>query len=275
MRAADQFHVGIVVDDFEATLSVLSELFGYEWGEEIRASVPVQLATGELTIDLGFVYSLTVPRLEIIRSIPGTLWTEAPGSTLHHLGYWSDDVEADSDPVGGTGPRKGSGWVRPRRNPVLGLPQTGQRTTHRDRQPRHRAALPELLGDGTDRLDTEVAESQQLEGVSKLTDAEMTPSWHASQRPQAPAIIMGSSGETVTYAELDDRSRRLASALRGRGIAPGDHIAILMENDARFLEVCLGGATFRPLLHGHQQSSAPGRDPVHPRRLRRGRAHHV
>jgi fatty-acyl-CoA synthase len=65
----------------------------------------------------------------------------------------------------------------------------------------------------------------------------MTPGWQASQRPQAPAIIMGSSGETVTYAEMDDRSRRLASALRRRGIAPGDHIAILMENNARYLEV--------------------------------------
>jgi Glyoxalase/Bleomycin resistance protein/Dioxygenase superfamily len=96
MRAVDQFHAGIVVDDFDATLSGLSELFGYEWGEEIRASVPVKLPHGEITIDLGFVYSLTLPRLEIIRSIPGTLWTQSPGSSVHHLGYWSDDVEADS-----------------------------------------------------------------------------------------------------------------------------------------------------------------------------------
>src|SRR5579864_7657780 len=65
----------------------------------------------------------------------------------------------------------------------------------------------------------------------------MTPAWHASQSPQAPAIIMGSSGETVTYGELDDRSRRLAAALRSRGIGPGGHIAILMENNARYLEV--------------------------------------
>jgi Glyoxalase/Bleomycin resistance protein/Dioxygenase superfamily len=96
MRASDQFHAGIVVDDFDATLSALSELFGYEWGEEIRATVPVQLPQGEITIDLGFVYSLTLPRLEIIRTIPGTLWTQSPGSSVHHLGYWSDDVEADA-----------------------------------------------------------------------------------------------------------------------------------------------------------------------------------
>ncbi|HUJ65726.1 MAG TPA: VOC family protein [Acidimicrobiales bacterium] len=96
MRAADQFHAGIVVDDFEATLEQLSELFGYVWGQEIRTPVPVRLPTGEELLDMGLVYSLTLPRLEIVRSIPGTLWTAPPGSSVHHLGYWSDDIEADS-----------------------------------------------------------------------------------------------------------------------------------------------------------------------------------
>jgi long-chain acyl-CoA synthetase len=70
-----------------------------------------------------------------------------------------------------------------------------------------------------------------------VSTAEMTPAWHAERRPDAPAIVMASSGETVTYAELDDRSRRFASALRVRGLVAGDHIAILMENNARYLEV--------------------------------------
>jgi fatty-acyl-CoA synthase len=65
----------------------------------------------------------------------------------------------------------------------------------------------------------------------------MTPSWHAEHTPDAPAIVMGSTGETVTYAELDDRSSRVARALRARGIAEGGHIAILMENNRPFLEV--------------------------------------
>jgi hypothetical protein len=30
VRAEDQFHVGIVVEDFEGTLARLSSLFGYE-----------------------------------------------------------------------------------------------------------------------------------------------------------------------------------------------------------------------------------------------------
>jgi fatty-acyl-CoA synthase len=65
----------------------------------------------------------------------------------------------------------------------------------------------------------------------------MTPSWHATNSPDTPAIVMGESGETTTYAELEDRSTRLARALRARGVTAGDHIAVLMENNRQFLEV--------------------------------------
>src|SRR5438445_3081190 len=64
----------------------------------------------------------------------------------------------------------------------------------------------------------------------------MTPSFHAERTPDAPAVIMGSTGDTVTYAELDARSSQFARALRARGVGPGDHIAILMENNASYLE---------------------------------------
>ncbi|HUJ65725.1 MAG TPA: AMP-binding protein, partial [Acidimicrobiales bacterium] len=70
-----------------------------------------------------------------------------------------------------------------------------------------------------------------------MTDGELTMAWHAERRPQAPAVIMGSSGETVAYGDLDDRSRRFAAALRRTGVPAGAHIAILMENNARYLEV--------------------------------------
>ena len=65
----------------------------------------------------------------------------------------------------------------------------------------------------------------------------LTPSWHAERTPGAPAIIMGGTGEVVTYAELEDRSSRFARALRAQGVAEGDTIAILMENNRRYLEV--------------------------------------
>jgi long-chain acyl-CoA synthetase len=45
----------------------------------------------------------------------------------------------------------------------------------------------------------------------------------------------GPDGATMTYAELDDESRRLASLLAARGLGPGDAIAILLENTPHFL----------------------------------------
>jgi fatty-acyl-CoA synthase len=64
-----------------------------------------------------------------------------------------------------------------------------------------------------------------------------TITWHARRRPDAPAIVMGESGEVVTYRELDERSARFARALRRRGLGVGDHVAICMENNRPYLEV--------------------------------------
>ena len=64
----------------------------------------------------------------------------------------------------------------------------------------------------------------------------LTPSAHARTTPEAPAIVMASTGQIENYAALEDRSSRLARALRTRGLSLGDHIAILLENDTSFLE---------------------------------------
>ena len=60
---------------------------------------------------------------------------------------------------------------------------------------------------------------------------------HARVRPDTPALIMGTSGDMRSYRDLDERSNRVAHLLRQAGLAVGDHIAILMENCAAFLEV--------------------------------------
>ena len=95
MRAEDQFHIGIVVDDLESTLEQLTALFGYEWCDVIGGPIAVTGPAGDATVDLRFAYSRTSPRLEVIRTAPGSLW-EPADSGIHHVGYWSDDVAADS-----------------------------------------------------------------------------------------------------------------------------------------------------------------------------------
>src|SRR6266850_237087 len=64
---------------------------------------------------------------------------------------------------------------------------------------------------------------------------------HAHLRPLQPAFIMAGTGETVTYAELEARSNRLAHLLRKLGLKRLDHYAIFMENNSRYLEACSAG----------------------------------
>ena len=58
----------------------------------------------------------------------------------------------------------------------------------------------------------------------------------AAQHPDRLAIVTA-GGDDLTYAELDARSNRLAHLFRGWGLQPGDGIAVLLGNEARFAEV--------------------------------------
>ncbi len=64
---------------------------------------------------------------------------------------------------------------------------------------------------------------------------------HAHLRPLQPAFIMASTGEAVTYRELEARCNRLAHLFRKRGLRRLDHYSIFMENNNRYLESCGAG----------------------------------
>ena len=66
----------------------------------------------------------------------------------------------------------------------------------------------------------------------------MHPGIHAEKTPEKPAYIMGRTGETVTYRELEERSNQGAQLLYSLGLRPGDHIAICMENNAEYFQIC-------------------------------------
>lgn len=65
----------------------------------------------------------------------------------------------------------------------------------------------------------------------------MYPGEHAKHWPDRPAVIMGGSGEVQTYRELDERSNRLAQLLRAAGLRRGDHVALFLENQIRYMEI--------------------------------------
>lgn len=64
------------------------------------------------------------------------------------------------------------------------------------------------------------------------------PGIHARADGTRPAVIMAESGTTLTYRQLEDRSCQLAHMLRARGLAVGDHIAVLLGNEPAFVEAC-------------------------------------
>ncbi|HEX3751701.1 MAG TPA: AMP-binding protein [Streptosporangiaceae bacterium] len=59
--------------------------------------------------------------------------------------------------------------------------------------------------------------------------------WQARHRPDAVAVICGD--QRRTYAELGDRSERIAAGLLARGLARGDRVAVLLANRVEYLEI--------------------------------------
>ena len=70
-----------------------------------------------------------------------------------------------------------------------------------------------------------------------MNDRPYYPASHAVRDGAKPAVIMGSTGETMTYAELDARSNQLAQVFLAEGLRPGDHVAIFLENALHYMEV--------------------------------------
>jgi long-chain acyl-CoA synthetase len=66
----------------------------------------------------------------------------------------------------------------------------------------------------------------------------MHPLHHATATPDKPAIIFAGSGKTISYGELDARSNQGAQLFRALGLTRGDTIALFMDNQERYLELC-------------------------------------
>ena len=65
-------------------------------------------------------------------------------------------------------------------------------------------------------------------------------------RPDAIAVQHGDN--TLTYAELALRARRLAGVFRSHGLRPGDRVAILSENRSEYIEAELAAAMTGTIL---------------------------
>ncbi|WP_236008804.1 amino acid adenylation domain-containing protein [Actinomadura physcomitrii] len=74
-----------------------------------------------------------------------------------------------------------------------------------------------------------------------------------ARTPDAEAVV--ASGETLTYAELDERANRLAHRLIGLGVRRETHVAVLLERSAASvvasLAVLKAGGAYAPIHHAY------------------------
>ncbi len=107
------FHTGLVVDDLRGTMDDLTAAVGVQWAEPVRIEAPLLLAGKTVVAARWIVYSTGLPHaIELIEQVSGDAFDPSDGSPrLHHLGFWVEDLAAESDrlerlglPVRATGP---------------------------------------------------------------------------------------------------------------------------------------------------------------------------
>ena len=144
LRPDDFYHTGIIVPDLDAAMARLSALAGYRWITPLSYTLPFRTAdrTRELTSTI--VYSVQSPHVELVQEVPGTPWTAAPGNSVHHVGYFTDNLVEPARMLEGngftfemTGDTRGSGALHVR------LLRRRVRHPHRDRRPR---TVPRFAG---------------------------------------------------------------------------------------------------------------------------------
>jgi len=80
----------------------------------------------------------------------------------------------------------------------------------------------------------------------------------ARRHPDVTAIVMGGTGESLSYREVDAGSKRFARLLRAEGVTTGGHVAFLMENNLRYIELAWGAqrsGLYYTALNNHLRTS--------------------
>ena len=72
------------------------------------------------------------------------------------------------------------------------------------------------------------------------SETTLYPGYWAGLTPDKPAVVMATSGESITYGELDALANRLSHWFRSIGLERGDHVAFCMENRVEYLPILWG-----------------------------------
>jgi len=65
----------------------------------------------------------------------------------------------------------------------------------------------------------------------------MYPGKWAQEFPEKQAVINSTTGESISYRELESKSAQLAHFFRSKGIERGDHVTLFIKNDIKYFEI--------------------------------------
>ena len=93
------FHIGLAVPELEKSMAEIGELFDLEWRPVQVANVTLVDSNGRHSeVDVRVTFSIPGPfAVELWEAIPDTPLAMPESGYLHHVGYWVDDLAAESE----------------------------------------------------------------------------------------------------------------------------------------------------------------------------------
>ena len=101
----DLYHTGLVVNDLQEAMRTMTAAVGAQWAEPVHATLPVRTPHGIVERESWVTFSTGEPHhIELIEAVWGGVWVpDDGGPRLHHLGFWVDDLQAESARLEGLG----------------------------------------------------------------------------------------------------------------------------------------------------------------------------
>jgi hypothetical protein len=102
------FHTGIIVDSLDEAMSAMGKALRLDWAPPRTSTAPMQCAEGLLDREVRFTYSLQGPHfIELLEQVnPAPYLNLTGGRRVHHLGYYTDDLECASAMLEANGYRR-------------------------------------------------------------------------------------------------------------------------------------------------------------------------
>lgn len=91
------FHSGYIVRDLAEGMARLTDALGLTWAAVESHDYPIRQDGVASTYPIRFTYSVQgPPHVELVEGGPGSPWHTTDVLRMHHLGFWSEDVNDDA-----------------------------------------------------------------------------------------------------------------------------------------------------------------------------------